>query len=92
MIPAFYREERGLRAPRRTFGPKQEVTAAWKKHVVGFMSCTSGPILFEEYQIEVSEGSMGGKYNDNDDDDNNNNNGQKTAILGTAHILRKVLT
>ena len=33
---------------------------------------------------------------DDDDDDNNNNNNnnklQKTAILGTAHILRKVLT
>jgi hypothetical protein len=33
-------------------------------------------------------------YDDDDDDDNNNNNNnklQKTAILGTAHILRKVL-
>ena len=33
---------------------------------------------------------------DDDDDDNNNNNNnkalQKTDILGTAHILRKVLT
>jgi hypothetical protein len=34
---------------------------------------------------------------DNDDDDNNNNNNnnnnslQKTAILGTSHIRRKVL-
>jgi len=39
--------------------------------------------------------------NDNDDDDDNNNNNnnninnnklQKTAILGTAHILRNVLS
>ena len=73
MIPAFSREESGLRVPRSTFGPKQEVTAGWIKHMVGFMNCTSGHILFKEYQIEVSEGSMGGKY----DDDNNNNNGQK---------------
>jgi len=29
---------------------------------------------------------------DDDDDDDNNNKIQKTAILGTAHILRKVLT
>jgi hypothetical protein len=28
---------------------------------------------------------------DDDDDDNNNDKLQKTAILGTAHILRKVL-
>ena len=30
---------------------------------------------------------------DDDDDDNNNNNNslQKTAILGTSHIIRKVL-
>jgi len=28
---------------------------------------------------------------DNDDDDNNNNNNSRTAILGTAHIIRKVL-
>jgi hypothetical protein len=43
------------------------------------------------------------RHDDDDDDDNNNNNNsnipgnnevkelQKTAILGTAHILRKVL-
>ena len=31
--------------------------------------------------------------NDNDDDDDNNNREQqKTTILGTAHILRKVVT
>jgi hypothetical protein len=29
---------------------------------------------------------------DDDDDDNNNSELQKTAILGTAHILRKVPT
>jgi TATA-binding protein-associated factor Taf7 len=46
----------------------------------------------------------GGGDDDDDDDDNNNNNNnnrpgnheikelQKTAILGIAHILRKVLT
>jgi hypothetical protein len=28
---------------------------------------------------------------DNDDDDNNNTNNTKTAILGTSHIIRKVL-
>jgi hypothetical protein len=31
-------------------------------------------------------------YDDDDDDNNNNNNNNNTAILGTAHILRKVLT
>jgi hypothetical protein len=32
------------------------------------------------------------KFDDDDDSDNNNNkNKQKTAILGTEHILRKVL-
>jgi len=32
--------------------------------------------------------------NDDDDDDNNNNNNNNntTAIFGTAHVLRKVLT
>jgi hypothetical protein len=35
-------------------------------------------------------------YDDDDDDNNNNNNNsidslQKTAILGTSHIIRKVL-
>jgi hypothetical protein len=28
---------------------------------------------------------------DNDDDDNNNTNNTKTAILGTSHIIRKLL-
>ena len=34
-----------------------------------------------------------GGYDDDDDDDNNNNNNvlTKAVILGTAHILRKVL-
>ena len=32
-----------------------------------------------------------GDDDDDDDDDDNNNKLQKTAILGTVHILRKVL-
>jgi hypothetical protein len=28
---------------------------------------------------------------DDDDDDDDNNNNTKTAILGTSHIIRKVL-
>jgi len=78
------------------------------------MNCTAGQIVFKEYQIEASKGSMEGKYGGDDDDDNTKwANGtisksfrkyvsnlpgkhevkelQKTAILGTAHILRKVL-
>ena len=47
----------------------------------------------------LHKGDDDGDDNDNDDDDNNNNNKghnevkelQKTAILGTARILRKVL-
>ena len=42
---------------------------------------------------------LSGPYNNDDDDDDNNNNNnnnnnnklKKTAILGTEHILRKVL-
>jgi hypothetical protein len=36
MIPAFLREERGLRVPRSRFGPKQQVTVGWKKLYDGF--------------------------------------------------------
>jgi hypothetical protein len=32
------------------------------------MNCTSGQILFKEYQTEASKGSMEGKYDDDDDD------------------------
>jgi hypothetical protein len=47
--------------------------------------------------ISVDTLHKGDTDDDNDDDDNNNNNNkvkelQKTAILGTAHILRKVVT
>jgi len=45
----------------------------------------------------ISKNTLHKGDDDDDDDDNNNNNNNnntgttKTAILGTAHILRKVL-
>ena len=55
------------------------------------------------WNISVDTLHKGDTYDDDDDDDDNNNNNkyqeitklielQKTPILGTAHILRKVLT
>ena len=45
---------------------------------------------------EVNNNNDNNDDGDDDDDNNNNNNEvkelQETAILGTAHILRKVLT
>jgi hypothetical protein len=86
MIPAYSREERGLRVPGSTFGLKQEVTAGLKKHMVGFMNCTSGKILFKEYQIEVSKGSMEGKHDDDDDDDDDDDNNNNNNNLGVSNI------
>ena len=45
--------------------------------------------------ITVNTLQKGDNEDDDDDDNNNNNNNnnglQKTAILGTAHIVQKVL-
>jgi hypothetical protein len=79
-IPAFSNQERGLRVPRSTFEPKQQVTVGWKKNcMMGFMDCTPGQTLCKDYQIEASEGSMEGKY-----DDNNNND--KNLGVSSTHI------
>jgi len=53
------------------------------------MNCTSGQILFKEYHIEASKGSMEGKYGDDDDNNNNNN---KWATGNVSKSFRKYVS
>jgi hypothetical protein len=55
--------------------------AGKKNCMMGFMNCTPGQILFMDYQIEASEGSMEGKYGD----DNSND---KTLRVSSTHLQR----